>query len=531
LTVKKITLTKKIALVLLGISLGLFLVELSLRLAGAAYLSAQQQRNMAALKARGACRVLCLGESTTTLQYPRFLEEFLNKNTGGIRFSVIDKGVPGTDTDLILVDLKRNLDACEPDIVVVMMGINDPRPFNGPGFSVGTLERFFGPARYFFNNCRTVKLIRRLVTRAPSRQRLLADIRHAGRDAVTPRSAGNTVTDFVLLSRDYLMCPPVGMGRRSPLEAYKDKIHPVFMRREALESGLPVPHAGSIPEMRCLSGGDGKEAERSARLLITLGCSYKNDRDYRSARKCFARAVELNPRDPRAFWELANVSGGSKEGQDAARKAVELDPGDWKMCLEVSHYFHIQKLPEEAEKYYGRAVELAGEEAVYGMMWLIPRQRIATSQKTLRARAAGPSPGLYEPVAALAGLCRDTGQVALCGQYEKKLKKLAMSGYYTRHTVWNFRRMERILRQRNIRMVCVQYPVRPVQPLRDIFRDVDGVIFVDNEKTFKDVLKPGMYTAYFQDMFGGDFGHCTDAGNRLLGENIGKAVLGMVEGK
>jgi hypothetical protein len=33
------------------------------------------------------------------------------------------------------------------------------------------------------------------------------------------------------------------------------------------------------------------------------------------------------------------------------------------------------------------------------------------------------------------------------------------------------------------------------------------------------------YQGYFRDMFGGDFGHCTPKGNRLLAKNIAQEIL------
>lgn len=42
---------------------------------------------------------------------------------------------------------------------------------------------------------------------------------------------------------------------------------------------------------------------------------------------------------------------------------------------------------------------------------------------------------------------------------------------------------------------------------------------------FKDVLETGRYSDYFDDNFGGEFGHATRAGNRILASNIARAIL------
>jgi hypothetical protein len=42
---------------------------------------------------------------------------------------------------------------------------------------------------------------------------------------------------------------------------------------------------------------------------------------------------------------------------------------------------------------------------------------------------------------------------------------------------------------------------------------------------FRDAVRKDSYNEYFRDAIGGDFGHCTDKGNRLLAENIASTIL------
>jgi hypothetical protein len=68
--------------------------------------------------------------------------------------------------------------------------------------------------------------------------------------------------------------------------------------------------------------------------------------------------------------------------------------------------------------------------------------------------------------------------------------------------------------------------MRSIESLKKIFQGNDkGIIFVDNEKIFKDAVARNGYRDYFRDIFGGEFGHCTEKGNRLLAENIADAIL------
>ncbi|MCX5704955.1 MAG: hypothetical protein NTZ92_02695 [Candidatus Omnitrophica bacterium] len=116
---------QKIALVIFGVFLTVVIFEIGLRLGGFVLLSIQEHRNRISISKRGPYRIMCLGESTTARQHPRFLEEVLNRRNIGIKFSVIDKGVDGTNTESILSRLESNLEERHPNMVITMMGCND----------------------------------------------------------------------------------------------------------------------------------------------------------------------------------------------------------------------------------------------------------------------------------------------------------------------------------------------------------------------------------------------------------------------
>ena len=105
-----------------------------------------------------------------------------------------------------------------------------------------------------------------------------------------------------------------------------------------------------------------------------------------------------------------------------------------------------------------------------------------------------------------------------------KANKLILQ-YYDPTLCYNYRKLNDIVTKRRVKLLCVQYPMRSMEPLKRIFQDKNDIIFVDNEKVFKEAVKRDGYTEYFDDMFGGDFGHCTARGNHLLAENIAKAIL------
>ena len=53
----------------------------------------------------------------------------------------------------------------------------------------------------------------------------------------------------------------------------------------------------------------------------------------------------------------------------------------------------------------------------------------------------------------------------------------------------------------------------------------EGIIFVDNEEVFRKAVERTSYEEYFRDNFAGDFGHCTEKGNKLLAQNIAQVII------
>lgn len=84
----------------------------------------------------------------------------------------------------------------------------------------------------------------------------------------------------------------------------------------------------------------------------------------------------------------------------------------------------------------------------------------------------------------------------------------------------NFESIARTLERRGIPLVLMQYPRRPLGPLRKLLDGLDRVLLVDHQQVFEEALQRGRYEDYFGDRFAGDFGHCTRKGHLLLAQNL-----------
>ncbi|MDD2524585.1 MAG: hypothetical protein PHT81_07060, partial [Endomicrobiaceae bacterium] len=84
---------------------------------------------------------------------------------------------------------------------------------------------------------------------------------------------------------------------------------------------------------------------------------------------------------------------------------------------------------------------------------------------------------------------------------------------------------------KNIVYICMGYPTISIETFRNFFKNTklnDKIIFISNENNFKEKLETMPYYELFVDNFGGTFGHCTNFGNTLIAENVGKKIIEIV---
>ncbi|HTY45927.1 MAG TPA: tetratricopeptide repeat protein [Patescibacteria group bacterium] len=459
----------EISLLIFGLFLFLLLLEAALRLAGFAFWSLQEYRNLQSMRQKGTRRIMCVGESTTAGQYPPFLEEILNQRSG-IKFSVIDKGVVGTTTSVILAELEANLDRYRPDMVVAMMGINDWGPHIP--YEAATASK----AALFFRSLRTYKLARLLWLHIVTKTREAAGTPSYIAQGMCYRSQGK----FAQAEEAFRKALEADPKNR---DAYLILGH---LYREQSKFSQSEEAFKKVIALNYQDDG----------LYIGLGWTYEGQGSFAQAEEAFRKAIELNPQNEGAYIGLGwsyRQQGKFSRAEDAFKKAVELSPKNDGAYVELGLSYRAEGKISQAEGSYRKAIEL----------------------NSYNDRA----------YAALAVVYEETGRPALAKEYAKKAEELRYA-YYDPRTAANYRKLKEILDKRGIRFVCAQYPMRSIGPLRRIFKDQEGTIFfVDNEKIFRDAVKKDGYNAYFVDMLGGDFGHCTPKGNRLLAENIADAVM------
>ena len=571
---------KKIASVFLGFILSLVLLEVGLRLGGFVQLSLQEYGNLQSIKQKGTYRILCLGESTTQRQYPHLLEQALNQHNIGVRFSVIDGGKSGTNTPAILSRVESYLAEYHPDMVVAMMGNNDQ--------GIKYYQDISESLTWIFQHCRVYRFSRILYMqllkksqkkdiydsdRADFERKPRAEDQGTAMAKAGPKN-GRTDLEFKkpieLDSKNDKAY--VEMGR---LYQFRDKFSRAeiaFKKAIELNSKSDDAYVGLgmlFQDQDKLSQAEDvfKKAieinPKNDKARIELGRLYRFRDEFSKVETSFKKAIELNPKNDKACAELGrlyNDQGKFQQARDYYKKAIEINPkndaayvelgrlyrriGQWRLTedtlgkaiginpkndmayVELGQLYRDQCTFPQAEDPFKKAIELNPENFValfeLGVLYR-DQSKLSQAEDSFR-KAIKIRPKDERTLGAIASLYEEMGKPELAKEYAEKAKQSVLEDQ-TAVTVNNYRKLKTILEQKGIKLVCVQYPVRNVEPLKRIFGKDEGVIFVDNEQVFKEAVKRSGYKEYFRDMFAGDFGHCTQKGNELLAQNIAAVIL------
>ena len=551
---------KKIALIFLGIFLFIILLEVGLRLGGFVLQSIQEHGNLQSIKQGSIYRILCLGESTTERQYPHLLEQVLNRHNIGMRFSVIDKGRATSNTLYILSRVESYLTEYHPDMVVAMMGINDK--------GVKYYEDIPESDTWLFKHCRVYRFGRMLY------MHLLKALRKKDIYGFTPKaSAGKTKPEAAGMVPEKSKPKSPFLTRISFFEEERFRQAENSFEK-AVEINPNDDHAYVELGRVCQDYGKNLQAENLLKKAIEInpkhddayvelgqlyvervkfpqaeglfkkalemnpknddayvgfGRIYRKQGDNVQAEAFFKKAIELNSRNDHARVELGQLyldQGKYLQVEDSLKKAVELNPENYRAWLDLGKIYRRQNKFLEAEDAFKKSIELNPvNDYAYLEFGAVSREQGKFPQaEDLFKKALEINPENDHAAGALLSMYEEMSKPELAKEYAKKVKG-SKAEDYAAVTVNNYRKLKEILDRKGIKLVCAQYPMRHVEPLKRIFENNAGIVFVDNEGVFKEAVKQAGYKEYFEDMFAGDFGHCTRKGNELLAQNIATVIL------
>lgn len=508
----KVFLGQKIALIIPGVLLTIAILEISLRVGGLIFVSAQEFRNRLSMRQKNTYRIMCVGESTTAIfrvpvPYPSLLEEILNNAKAGISFSVINRGVVATGTSDILFHLKGNLDLYKPNMVIAMMGINDC------GYLSYKVTPSFSP-EFFLGRFRTYNLFKLIWLRSINK---LKEIKQGKGGRVGSQGRGFLSSESREHSAGKNRIGESDIGRKVKFDAgRKDN----FAQR-----GLYYKEQGRFALAEDLFNKAIAVNVKDSGAYRNLGWLFLDQGKYAKAEEKFTEAIRLNPDEPQGYFGLALASREQNESkyfqaEEAFKRAIELDPNNGSFYF-MSGYFYRDQMKNHflAAEAFKKAILLLPENYMayreLGKTYILQGKYRQAEELFEEFRHRYPrNDRIYQ----------DLIQLYEGEGHSNKAAELGKECFW-RVTAKNYIKMKEILDEKKIKLVCVQYPMRNIAPLKEIFAAKSGIIFVDNEKIFKEAVNNGNYNEYFMEKMFYDFGHCTEKGNRLLAENIARTIL------
>lgn len=543
----KVFLKQRMTLILFGVLLFLILLEIGLRLAGLIISSLQEQRNIVSLEQNEAYRIMCLGESTTAEggrdSYPSQLEEILNQTNTDVRFSVINKGHRATNTSIILAELEDNIKRYKPNMVICMIGINDSgkhMPYEARSdskivnflwsFKVYKLSRYLWlhiaaklkESEFNSQRAHSQESYNKEIKSSPLEEPLKKAIELGPENETLYIKLGNFYRDErqqlaqaeSLYAKALEINPASSQAHLELARVYRDQAQ-YYLGVKYYKKALELDPAGEY-------------------AYVELGRFYRDNLKYVEAEDLLNHAIKANPQNASAYRELAwfyAERGELLRAEELYRKAIEIAPQNAYNYIELGRFYYnaYQKDYAHAEACFKKAIEIdpkidrSGAYHELGRMFR-ELKRHKEAEECFK-KALEINPGDDKAYAGLAVTYEEEGINGGFSDICYNKAELLRLQHYNPLTFKNYLGIKDILDKYGIKLICVQYPMRSISPLIEIFQGKRGIIFVDNEKLFKDAVKKTGYNDYFVDMFAGDFGHCTRKGNKLLVEHIADTIL------
>ncbi len=532
----------------MGILLGVLLLELGLRMGGFIILAHRELTNKVASEKGNEYRILCLGESTTydggIYCYPYQLETILNNKNKDIKFKVINNGIPGVQTEAIVGQLENNLDKFRPQMVITMMGIND----------VGDIiiNKIISNPRTdsFYRNLRIYKLAKLIqlnVINMLEKSGIFRENEHIGDNYGSKKP--DLISRKISMLKEEINRDPSNSFARLILKQYynqqgrfKDAEQ---MYKELIQRNKPgdarikvyvdlarfYQERERFGEIERMYKEAIKKDPECARLYCELGIYYRDRLRFKEAEIMYKKAIKVSPKNSIIYDNLGDSykrEGRYIEAEEAYKIARLLHPQHINTSYELlGKEFREKGKYSEIVMLYQRILEIDPNDkyAYYNLGKCYEKQgKYFEAEETYKTNIKK-FPDNYRGYGILALFYQKQGKSKLAEINFEKAEKMKLESYYSSSLVRNYRKLRETILKRGLKLVCVQYPMWEAGLLKKILGTEEGVIFVDNEKIFKDKVDQFGYDVYFVDRFAGDFGHCTKKGNALLANNIAEAIL------
>ena len=508
------TFRQKCLLILVSLFITFVLLEVALRVGGHVFNVWQRSSRPDGI-GTDSFRILCIGESTTALggddSYPSQLKEILGRRSPQRRFAVINAGMVSKSSQDILEKLPAMLKKYQPQLVIAMLGVNDRHmlPAEDTWKVRGWLFLRRSKAYHFFELLiqhlyHKIKLWVWKFRHGPVQSAKLAG------DEDLPDGEGDALPDIAKT-----------MASSRALET----------RIEELSALLIVPPFNKDRDRQALLA---QLKNRQGWLSTGIGRYYRLRGEYDLAAQFLFNALRNAPDNVSAYVELGRCykdEGDCERAEVFFRQAFQRSPGSAIPLLELLRCYSA--LGDQQRAYLIARLLISQNDDVTRALpeagrWLKQQGYLREAEQAfLKVLKVNPYDySVYEELAEIYSAQQKPAEAEI--YFLKAQHRESEMTDYLPATIANYMAIADLVRMNGARLICMQYPLRDIEPLKRIFPDEGDILFVENQENFTRALKNGGYTKYFSDFFGGDFGHCKRPGNRLIAENLAQVILSRI---
>lgn len=525
------TLRYKLVAIISGIMVSLVLIELTLRVAGFYWL--YDFRKVTTPRENRDLTILTVGESTTAFggedSYPNILQDLLKSKA-----KVINGGMPGATTDEIYSAIKEKVSFHSPDIVVLMIGINDLIWGKGdkesPFYFISSKFKIFNLYRYIANGINlgvhhNSKFANRQLP--PGKYR---DVKYEKLSSKTLSLPKEQIETLLKYRRDGEDQKIIRYFSEREIEKNDPLSIPILINSLLKVGNISLAidefkfystyHDQSVADLLYSffhyyesKGFIKEESYFQFKELLKLRFQEKRNEIYHRffQRFLFHEQRLTNFKSEKKNKELENLF------EDYFSKS-----GNY-VYAHADYMFFLASLGrrEKLHRHFELYREYYQAEVYYWHSYIFSSLQLGDAEESKDAIKAALKifPGSPLITNMMRGLCAiDNGY---CN--ESNLKKADASDSYLKShsTRENYISIVNFLLSRKIKVVVMGYPLMSTERLKEVLVDFENRIeFVSNEENFLEAIKKHGREKIFVDSFAGSFGHASRLGNQVLAENL-----------
>lgn len=501
---------KKIIVIILGIIFALVIFELVFRGVYAFYAWKKHEHNIAALTNKDTCRILCLGDSMTANLYPVPLEHILEGQEIGVTFHVIDEGRPLTGAGFVLRVLPHLLELYKPDIIIVMTGFNDAfykHPYGNVEMKKKPLLKSWRFVRLLFYNLFNENHLQSAPLEIEAKTLVRSPLKKISDLKIDVQTNPDDAQSYVRLGKELLR-----MKKYEEAEGY-------------LRKAIECDRRHALAYVRLADCFEGRQLPEKVEAILSEGIK-ENPTNWRLYERFMQHLYGLS----------AIASSNDAAIERLLKQAINADTHMFQAYAALGELYVRHGRVREAELLYKQSIEAVAKtkidtiESLYDpfilLAWLYYDEKrydeaIAVLNQSIEKQYTARPAVYYEMLAAIYREKKDTEAA------DTWARKASRSGglYYSPRIRRIFNVIADMVREHDIPFIVMQYPMLDLAPLKALFEDRSGIIFIEHKDTFIAAVEEYGHAKIFGDMYAGLFGHVMPYGMELMADTIARVII------